>query len=177
MCCNQQPPEQPPNNCCLSLSSGKSRISLVLLWCPEGDLNPHGGLAPADFKSAASADFAIRACAQALRSAVGTNADYAIPAADHGQATPIRNPIRHPHSTLGCGLGCPRFLNLARRLPTPNRMAPHPDGAAQRHCARTQASREHACFSQEQASQRSSPMPRRCPAQCGLRYRISPPSR
>src|ERR1700748_1590573 len=30
-------------------------------WCPEGDLNPHSRFRPADFKSAASADFAIRA--------------------------------------------------------------------------------------------------------------------
>ena len=33
-----------------------------LSWCPEGDLNPHVRLSTADFKSAASADFAIRAC-------------------------------------------------------------------------------------------------------------------
>jgi hypothetical protein len=31
------------------------------IWCPEGDLNPHTHLRAADFKSAASADFAIRA--------------------------------------------------------------------------------------------------------------------
>jgi hypothetical protein len=30
-------------------------------WCPEGDLNPHNPRGSADFKSAASADFAIRA--------------------------------------------------------------------------------------------------------------------
>jgi hypothetical protein len=30
-------------------------------WCPEGDLNPHSHLRPTDFKSAASANFAIRA--------------------------------------------------------------------------------------------------------------------
>jgi hypothetical protein len=30
-------------------------------WCPEGDLNSHSRFRPADFKSAASADFAIRA--------------------------------------------------------------------------------------------------------------------
>jgi hypothetical protein len=30
-------------------------------WCPEGDLNPHRPFGPADFKSAASASFAIRA--------------------------------------------------------------------------------------------------------------------
>ncbi len=30
-------------------------------WCPEGDLNPHRPFSPADFKSAASANFAIRA--------------------------------------------------------------------------------------------------------------------
>src|ERR1035437_8105445 len=30
-------------------------------WCPEGDLNPHDQLRSADFKSAASANFAIRA--------------------------------------------------------------------------------------------------------------------
>ena len=31
------------------------------LWCPEGDLNPHDRLRSADFKSAVSADFTIRA--------------------------------------------------------------------------------------------------------------------
>ncbi len=31
------------------------------LWCPEGDLNPHAAFAAADFKSAVSADFTIRA--------------------------------------------------------------------------------------------------------------------
>ena len=30
-------------------------------WCPEGDLNPHDLLGSADFKSAVSADFTIRA--------------------------------------------------------------------------------------------------------------------
>ena len=30
-------------------------------WCPEGDLNPHDRLRSADFKSAVSADFTIRA--------------------------------------------------------------------------------------------------------------------
>ena len=30
-------------------------------WCPGGDLNPHDLLESADFKSAASADFATRA--------------------------------------------------------------------------------------------------------------------
>jgi hypothetical protein len=34
---------------------------LFIFWCPEGELNPHGQLRPADFKSAASASFAIRA--------------------------------------------------------------------------------------------------------------------
>ena len=33
----------------------------LALWCPEGDLNSHSRFRPADFKSAASADFAIRA--------------------------------------------------------------------------------------------------------------------
>src|SRR5208337_4507543 len=33
----------------------------IFIWCPEGDLNPHSPCGPADFKSAASADFAIRA--------------------------------------------------------------------------------------------------------------------
>jgi hypothetical protein len=35
---------------------------LLVLWCPEGDLNPHDRLRSADFKSAVSADFTIRAC-------------------------------------------------------------------------------------------------------------------
>ena len=35
-------------------------------WCPEGDLNPHRPFGPADFKSAASADFAIRALITAI---------------------------------------------------------------------------------------------------------------
>ena len=30
-------------------------------WCPEGDLNPHDRFGSADFKSAVSADFTIRA--------------------------------------------------------------------------------------------------------------------
>src|SRR6266542_5315039 len=30
-------------------------------WCREGDLNPHSPFGPADFKSAASANFAIPA--------------------------------------------------------------------------------------------------------------------
>ncbi len=34
---------------------------MALAWCPEGDLNPHRPFGPADFKSAASANFAIRA--------------------------------------------------------------------------------------------------------------------
>ena len=34
-------------------------------WCPEGDLNPHDRLRSADFKSAVSADFTIRAAALA----------------------------------------------------------------------------------------------------------------
>jgi hypothetical protein len=36
----------------------------LLLWCPEGDLNPHDRLGSADFKSAVSADFTIRAFAK-----------------------------------------------------------------------------------------------------------------
>ena len=31
----------------------------TLLWCPEGDLNPHDRLGSADFKSAVSADFTM----------------------------------------------------------------------------------------------------------------------
>jgi hypothetical protein len=34
---------------------------MVCRWCPEGDLNPHDRLRSADFKSAVSADFTIRA--------------------------------------------------------------------------------------------------------------------
>ena len=33
----------------------------MIIWCPEGDLNPHDRLRSADFKSAVSADFTIRA--------------------------------------------------------------------------------------------------------------------
>ncbi len=52
-----------------SIASEKILISLIsiiarnllILWCPEGDLNPHDRLRSADFKSAASANFAIRA--------------------------------------------------------------------------------------------------------------------
>ncbi len=36
------------------------------LWCPEGDLNPHVRLSTADFKSAASASFAIRAAEDSI---------------------------------------------------------------------------------------------------------------
>jgi hypothetical protein len=39
------------------------RRSVRFNWCPEGDLNPHSHLRPTDFKSAASANFAIRALA------------------------------------------------------------------------------------------------------------------
>ena len=35
--------------------------SNMFKWCPEGDLNPHNPCGSADFKSAASANFAIRA--------------------------------------------------------------------------------------------------------------------
>jgi hypothetical protein len=31
-------------------------IYLYVIWCPEGDLNPHDRLRSADFKSAVSAD-------------------------------------------------------------------------------------------------------------------------
>jgi hypothetical protein len=34
---------------------------IKLLWCLEGDLNPHDRLRSADFKSAVSADFTIQA--------------------------------------------------------------------------------------------------------------------
>src|SRR5260370_40582937 len=34
---------------------------MIRRWCPEGDLNPHDRLRSADFKSAVSADFTIRA--------------------------------------------------------------------------------------------------------------------
>ncbi len=46
-------------------SAGSRPVSL--LWCPEGDLNPHDRLRSADFKSAVSADFTIRALAASLR--------------------------------------------------------------------------------------------------------------
>ena len=36
-------------------------------WCPEGDLNPHDRLRSADFKSAVSADFTIRAGSEECR--------------------------------------------------------------------------------------------------------------
>ena len=35
-------------------------------WCREGESNPHRAFAPADFKSAASANFAIPACFRTL---------------------------------------------------------------------------------------------------------------
>ena len=50
------PQNQPPGE-----RRNPENVVQTSLWCPEGDLNPHGGLAPADFKSAASASFAIRA--------------------------------------------------------------------------------------------------------------------
>jgi hypothetical protein len=37
---------------------------IEISWCPEGDLNPHDRLRSADFKSAVSADFTIRAFGQ-----------------------------------------------------------------------------------------------------------------
>jgi hypothetical protein len=48
----------------------RSRLSdkVSVHWCPEGDLNSHSPFGPADFKSAASADFAIRAsCSHRIR--------------------------------------------------------------------------------------------------------------
>jgi hypothetical protein len=41
----------------------KIRALFGFIWCPEGDLNPHDRLRSADFKSAVSADFTIRAFA------------------------------------------------------------------------------------------------------------------
>ncbi len=43
------------------LTRDNSSYKLFVFWCPEGDLNPHDLLESADFKSAASANFAIRA--------------------------------------------------------------------------------------------------------------------
>ena len=40
-------------------------------WCREGDLNPHRPFGPADFKSAASASFAIPAKVSASRGSQG----------------------------------------------------------------------------------------------------------
>ena len=40
---------------------GQNQHKPFILWCPEGDLNPHDRLRSADFKSAVSADFTIRA--------------------------------------------------------------------------------------------------------------------
>ena len=60
-CPNEQPSEQPPSNCRLSSFERQTHHNSFIIWCPEGDLNPHDRLRSADFKSAASADFAIRA--------------------------------------------------------------------------------------------------------------------
>jgi hypothetical protein len=47
---------------CSPRIDGRSRTAnLSIHWCPEGDLNPHDRLGSADFKSAVSADFTIRA--------------------------------------------------------------------------------------------------------------------
>ena len=43
------------------IETGSSPILLRHYWCPEGDLNPHDHFGSADFKSAVSADFTIRA--------------------------------------------------------------------------------------------------------------------
>ena len=53
--------QQPPSKFGLSNFERPNRHKSFTLWCPEGDLNPHDRLRSADFKSAASADFAIRA--------------------------------------------------------------------------------------------------------------------
>ena len=58
---NQQPSEQPPNGFSLSILKRLNHNKSFVFWCPEGDLNPHDPFRSADFKSAASADFAIRA--------------------------------------------------------------------------------------------------------------------
>ena len=42
--------------------TGQFNLISLFCWCPEGDLNPHDRLRSADFKSAVSADFTIRAC-------------------------------------------------------------------------------------------------------------------
>ena len=63
---NQQPSEQPPDEKCLPKLGGIIACNSFIMWCPEGDLNPHGRLRPADFKSAASANFAIQALSHSL---------------------------------------------------------------------------------------------------------------
>ena len=63
---NQQPSEQPPNGFGFSFLRDQFAYNSFVLWCPEGDLNPHDPFRSADFKSAASADFAIRAYCSAL---------------------------------------------------------------------------------------------------------------
>src|SRR5579885_644854 len=39
---NQQPSEQPPNDCSLSQFERLDCNKFFIMWCPEGDLNPHG---------------------------------------------------------------------------------------------------------------------------------------
>jgi hypothetical protein len=44
------------------VSRQELRCSKNFKWCREGESNPHSPFGPADFKSAASANFAIPAC-------------------------------------------------------------------------------------------------------------------
>ncbi len=40
-----------PNAKSFSMFEKPIALNSFIFWCPEGDLNPHGGLSPADFKS------------------------------------------------------------------------------------------------------------------------------
>jgi hypothetical protein len=58
---NHQAPEQPLSHFSFSAFEEPFLYNSFIFWCPEGDLNPHDRLWSADFKSAVSADFTIRA--------------------------------------------------------------------------------------------------------------------
>ena len=60
-CLTQHAPKHAPEENGLPFVEAIFHVNSLICWCPEGDLNPHGRLGPADFKSAASANFAIRA--------------------------------------------------------------------------------------------------------------------
>jgi hypothetical protein len=65
---NSPKPAEPPPHSFVASRPAPLHFQTItpvrLMWCREGDLNPHNPFGSADFKSAASASFAIPACSQ-----------------------------------------------------------------------------------------------------------------